>query len=74
LLNKHLDKVKQGDLLLLDRGYPRMAILFLLRAKGIEYCVRMKEDWWLSVKDFMDSGEEERAISYKLPKKDRGGG
>jgi len=72
LLYKHLDKVKQGDLLLLDRGYPSIALLFLLKAKGIEYCVRMKEDWWLSVKDFMDSGEKERIVSYKLPKKDRG--
>jgi hypothetical protein len=71
LLYKHLEKVKQGDLLLLDRGYPSIAILFLLMAKGIEFCVRMKEDWWLSVKDFMESGERERIVSFKLPKKDR---
>jgi len=71
LLYKHLEKVKPGDLLLLDRGYPSIAILFLLMAKGIEFCIRMKEDWWLSVKDFMESGERERIISFKLPKKDR---
>ena len=71
LLYHHLEKVKSGDLLLLDRGYPSIALLFLLMAKGIEFCVRMKEDWWLSVKEFMESGEKERIVSYKLPQKDR---
>ena len=47
LLYKHLDKVKAGDLLLLDRGYPSIALLFLLKAKNIEFCVRRKEDWWI---------------------------
>lgn len=70
LLHHHLEKVKPGDLLLLDRGYPSIALLFLLMAKGIEFCVRMKEDWWLSVKEFMESGQKEMIVSYKLPKKD----
>ncbi len=71
LLYQHLDKVKMGDMLLLDRGYPSIALLFQLMAKGIVFCVRMKEDWWLSVKEFMESGQKERIVSYKLPKKDR---
>jgi hypothetical protein len=71
LLYQHLEKVKAGDLLLLDRGYPSISLLFMLMAKGIEFCIRMKEDWWLSVKEFMESGEKERIVSYKLPQKDR---
>jgi len=71
LLHKHLEKVKPGDLLLLDRGYPSIVLMFLLMAKGIAFCIRMKEDWWLSVKDFMESGEKERIVSFTLPKKDR---
>jgi len=71
LLYEHLEKVKAGDMLLLDRGYPSIALLFLLTAKKIEFCIRMKEDWWLSVKEFMESGERERIVSYKLPQKDR---
>jgi hypothetical protein len=70
LLYKHLEKIKSGDLLLLDRGYPSIALLFLLMAMGIEFCIRMKEDWWLSVKDFMESGAREQIVSFKLPKKD----
>ena len=71
LLVKHLDKVQKGDLLLLDRGYPSFWLLFLLKAKGVEFCVRLKDDWWLKVKDFAESAELERLVSFKLPKKDR---
>jgi hypothetical protein len=71
LLYQHLTKIKKGDLLLLDRGYPSIAILFLLTAMGIEFCVRMKEDWWLTVKEFVESGEKDRIVKFTLPKKDR---
>jgi len=70
LLYKHLDKVEKGDLLLLDRGYPSFALFFILKARGIEFAVRMKEDWWLSVKEFKESGEKERIVSFSLPSKD----
>jgi len=72
LLMEHLGKVEKGDMLLLDRGYPCFWLLFLLQAKGIEYCVRLKEDWWLEVKAFGESGEKERIVSITLPEKDRG--
>lgn len=58
LLMEHLDHVKPGDLLLLDRGYPCFWLLFLLKARGIEFCVRLKEDWWLKVKDFTQSPDK----------------
>jgi len=71
LLMQHLDKVEKGDLLLLDRGYPCFWLLFLLKAKGIEFCVRLKENWWLKAKDFAESDEKERIVTFTLPKKDR---
>lgn len=70
LLMQHLDKVNAGDLLVLDRGYPSIWLLFLLKAKGIEYCVRFKDDWWLKVKDFTESNDKERIVTFSLPKKD----
>lgn len=70
LLMEHLDFVKKGDLLLLDRGYPCFWLLFLLQAKGIEFCVRLKGDWWLVVNDFLKSTDNERIVEFKLPKKD----
>lgn len=71
LLLQHLDKIEPGDLLLLDRGYPCFWLLFLLKAKEIEFCVRLKDNWWLKVKDFTDSDEKERIVTFTLPKKDR---
>lgn len=43
----------------------------MLKARGIEFCVRLKEDWWLKVKDFTESNEIERIVTFSLPKKDR---
>ena len=71
LLN-HLERVKEGDLLLLDRGYPCFWLLFLLEAKGIEFCVRLKDDWWNVVNDFLKEAEKEKIVTIKLPKKDFG--
>jgi hypothetical protein len=70
LLLAHLGRVKRGDLLLLDRGYPCFWLLFLLKAKGIEFCVRMKENWWLSVEEFLKSGKDQEIVEFTLPKKD----
>ena len=71
LLVQHLDKLGKGDLLLLDRGYPCFWLLFLLKAKGVEFCVRLKDDWWLQVKDFTESPDKEHLVTFKLPYKDR---
>jgi hypothetical protein len=69
-LMEHLGHIEEGDLLLLDRGYPCFWLLFLLKAKNIEFCVRLKDDWWLQVKDFTQSNEKERLVTFSLPKKD----
>lgn len=70
LLGKHLNKINKGDLLLLDRGYPSFAIMFELHCRGIEFCIRMKEDGWLDIKEFSESGKRDQIIRFKLPAKD----
>ncbi len=71
LLVEHLEHVYDHDLLLLDRGYPCFWLLFLLQARKINYCVRLKDNWWLAVRDFVESRENTAIIELKLPKKDR---
>lgn len=71
LLMKHLDKVEAGDLLLLDRGYACFWLFFLLKAKKIEFCVRIQANWWLAARSLVNSSDTEREVSFKLPKKDR---
>ena len=71
LLVNHLEYCKPGeDLILLDRGYPCFWLLFLLKAKGLEFCVRLKSDWWLEVKKFQESNEKEMIVEFSLPEKD----
>lgn len=70
LLLRHLDSVREGDLLLLDRGYPCFWLLFLLTAKKIDFCVRLKENWWLKVNEFSQSSDTDRLVTFTLPKKD----
>ena len=43
-----------------------------MKAKGIEFCVRLKDDWWLDVKDFVELNDTERTVKFHLPKKDQG--
>ena len=71
LLNAHLPRAGKEDLLLLDRGYPSILLLFRLYSRGLDFCVRMKEDWWLPVKEFKESGEKERIVKFTLPRKDQ---
>jgi hypothetical protein len=71
LLYKHLEKVKAGDLLLMDRGYPSKALLGILAGKGIEFCVRMKEDWWLQVNSFAQSNAVDSEVVFEPSDKDR---
>lgn len=72
LLYKHLEFAREEeDLILLDRGYPSMALFFLLSAKKLQFCVRMKDNWWLEVAKFNKGGLNEQIVTFKLPKKDR---
>lgn len=69
LLYKHLDHTKENDLLLMDRGYPSISLFFLLQAKKLHFCVRMKDNWWLEVDKFNKSGKKETIISFTLKRK-----
>lgn len=70
ILAEQLRFLSRGDLLLLDRGYPTHALFFELTALGIDFCARMKEDWWLVVKAFQESGKTDDIVTLELPKKD----
>jgi hypothetical protein len=66
---EHFEKTKPGDLLLMDRGYPSKAIFSILASKGVDFCIRMKENWWLDVKAFAQSSKLEMEVEYELSKK-----
>src|SRR5690606_35024712 len=69
---RHLERVQPGkDLLLLDRGYPGLALMYELQAQGIDYCIRLQDDWWLEVRKMIANGEKDKVVVFKLPKKER---
>ena len=71
LLVEHLKSTQKGDLLILDRGYPAIWLFFLLKAKELEFCVRMSDYWWVDVDNFNKSNLKETTVRFKLPKKDQ---
>jgi len=66
LLLRHLGKVEQGDILLLDRGYPSRYLFSILASKGIHYVVRMKPNW-LPVKKFLRSRKQDIVVTMEVP-------
>lgn len=65
---RHLSYVQPGkDLLLFDRGYPSLSFMFELQAKGIDYCIRMQDNWWLEVRQMIAQNEKDKIVTFKLP-------
>ena len=66
LLLRHLPKVEEGDILLLDRGYPSRYLFSILASLGIHFVVRMKHNW-VPVKEFMKSRSRDIVVSIEVP-------
>ncbi len=69
LLLRHLPKVEQGDILLLDRGYPSRYLFSILASLGIHFVVRMKHNW-VPVKEFMKSRKQDIVVTMEVPNGD----
>jgi hypothetical protein len=72
LLKSHLENVelKNSDIILLDRGYPSIALMYNIIDLGAQFCIRMKDNWWIEVKDFLDDERTSKNTVFTLPKKD----
>jgi hypothetical protein len=62
---QHLAHLQQGDLVLLDRGYPAFWLLALIVAQGAHVCVRFKVAGWRIVEDFLASGRMEQIVTVQ---------
>ena len=72
LLQTHLGEVKffAQDLLLLDRGYPSVALMYELAQKGISFCMRLGMGW-KDAKMMCDGGQTEKEVVFRLPAKNK---
>jgi PIN domain nuclease of toxin-antitoxin system len=73
MLQQHLSRVQflEGDLLLLDRAYPSLGLMFTLQQRGIEFCIRLKAGRWLESRKMLLNGEKDKVVTFTLPHKDR---
>lgn len=68
LARKHFGFVNADtDLLLFDRGYPSLGLMFEMQAKGIPYLIRMREDWWLEIRKMVSAGVKDKEVTFTLP-------
>lgn len=70
MLKEQIKFLKPGDILLADRGYPSYALMFELIANGIDFCIRMKETWWLEVRKILKEGVNDKIVTFMLSKED----
>ena len=72
LLKTQLSEVKfmPDDILLLDRGYPGIGLLYELQHRNIGFCVRLKDNWWKEVNTMLEAKEKDKIVTFTLPKKD----
>jgi hypothetical protein len=68
LARRHFDVVEPGkDLLLFDRGYPSLGLMFEMQCQKIDYVIRMREDWWHEVRNMIANGEKDKEVIFQLP-------
>jgi hypothetical protein len=62
--------LKENDLLIFDRYFASHLLFFYLQKRGVQFCFRMKKDWWKVVENFYNSGKKSSVLTLELPKKD----
>ncbi len=73
LMKQQLGEVsfKPNDILLMDRGYPSISLIYGLHHREIGFCIRLKDDWWKAVNEMLKAGETDKIVTFILPKKDK---
>lgn len=68
MAREHFAFVQPGkDLLLFDRGYPSLGLMFEMQSRGIDYLIRMRDDWWLEVRKMIADGVTDKEVVFRLP-------
>jgi Transposase DDE domain len=59
------------DLLIFDRYYASHLLFFYLHKRGVQFCFRMKSNWWKVVEKFYSSAKTSDVITLRLPDSDQ---
>lgn len=72
LAKRHFNQLESGtDLLLLDRGYPSYSLMYTLQQQGVDFCIRLCDDWWTEVRKMLSEDVVDKEVSFKLSSKDK---
>ena len=63
--------LKENDLLVFDRYYASHLLFFYLQNRSVQFCFRMKKNWWKVVETFYNSGKESQIVKLELPAQDK---
>lgn len=69
LLEKHLDYLSEGDLILADRGYAYSSIIYWLSERNVDFCFRFHDTKMNAVKTFLRSKKKDIVIDLFLDPK-----
>jgi len=72
LLDEHAAHLRQGDVLILDRGYPSFEVLRTLLAGPADFVVRVPaKSTFRALVDFLADGRREGWITLHMPRRER---
>jgi hypothetical protein len=63
-------KLDGNDILVFDRLYASHLLILYLQHLGVQFCFRMKKDWWKPVEQFYNSGQKSKIITLFLPERE----
>lgn len=69
MLFEHLDKLRDNDILVLDRGYPAYWLFAALTQRGRHFCMRADSLNFGAIRTFRRSGLAERIVTLPAPGK-----
>lgn len=67
MMFEHLDRLRHDDVLVLDRGYPARWLIAHLAQNGIPFCMRVDDSGFVTVRDFLRSGQVEAIVTLSPP-------
>lgn len=72
LARQHLGQIDPStDLVVFDKGYPGLGLMFELQSLGINYLIRMNEGWWLEVRKMMSEDQLDKEVTFQLGAKEK---
>jgi len=48
-----------------------LGLMFEMQCQGIDYLIRMRQDWWHEVRDMIATGQKDKEVTFDLPETEK---